>query len=258
MKEASAALEEKTQHQAAAHARLEEENQRLEERANSQNRQRHRDQDAQEELQAALRKMTASSGELAKQLAEAEKSNRELQKGSSELQARLAVVREEKVALGQQLQLEREVHQKEVLTLKAAMEDGRAKKEREVQETLTLCRQERDEIHAHLSEAKVSADFPRISDRVDVSESPPLFVSNAVMKWCTLPQNIPPSEFEIAVEFLRCIFHCASVRCFGPVRPRCKSLQNLQEKKDLLRTVPVKSLDTLSHAILSLTCYSAD
>lgn len=155
MKEASAALEEKTEHQAAVQARLEEENQRLEERANSQKRQRHRDQDAQEELQAALRKMTSSSGELAKQLADVEKSNRELQKGSSELQAKLAVVREEKTALGQQLQLEREVHEKEVLNLKAVMEDARTKKEREVQETLRLCRRERDEIHAHLSEVKV-------------------------------------------------------------------------------------------------------
>lgn len=155
MKEASAILEEKIQHQAAVQARLEEENQRLEERANSQNRQRHRDQNAQEELQAALSKMTSSSGELTKQLADAEKHNRELQKGSSELQAKLAVVREEKAALGQQLQLERDVHQKEVLNLKAAMEDGKTKKEREVQETLKLCRQERDEIHAHLSEVKV-------------------------------------------------------------------------------------------------------
>lgn len=151
-------MEEKTQLQAAVQARLEVENQRLEERANSQNRQRHRDQDAQEELQTALRKMTSSSGELTKQLAEAEKSNRELQKVSSELQAKLALVREEKAALGQQLQLEREVHQKEVLNLKAAMEDGRTKKEREVQETLKLCRRERDEIHAHLSEVKVRTE----------------------------------------------------------------------------------------------------
>lgn len=155
MKEASAALEEKTQHQAAVQARLEEENQRLEERANSHNRQRHRDQDAQAELQAALRKMTSSSDELSKQLAEAERSHRELQKGSAELQAKLAVAREEKAALSQQLQLEREVHQKEVLSLKAAVEDGRTKKEREAQETLKLCRRERDEIHAHLSEVKV-------------------------------------------------------------------------------------------------------
>ncbi|XP_075904452.1 centrosomal protein of 128 kDa isoform X2 [Nelusetta ayraudi] len=158
LKEASAALEEKTQHQAAVQARLEEENQRLEERANSHNRQRHRDQDAQAELQAALRKMTSSSDELSKQLAEAERSHRELQKGSAEMQAKLAVAREEKAALGQQLQLEREVHQKEVLSLKAAVEDGRTKKEREVQETLKLCRRERDEIHAHLSEADAASD----------------------------------------------------------------------------------------------------
>lgn len=137
---------------------LEEENQRLKERANVHSRQRQRDQEAQEELQASLRKMTSSSGDLAKQLADAEKSNRELQKSSSELQAKLTVARDEKAALGQQLQLEREVHQKEVLNMKTTMEDGRTKREREVQETLKLCQRERDEIHGHLIEVKVRTE----------------------------------------------------------------------------------------------------
>lgn len=173
LKEALAALEEKTQQQASIQARLEEENQRLEERASTQNRQRHRDQDAQAELQVALRKMTSSSGELSKQLAEAEKSNRELHQGTSELQTKLAVAHEEKTALAQQLQLEREVHRKEMLNLKATMEDGRTKQEREVQETLKLCRLERDEIHARMSEVKVSSaekslNFFPISDHVEI------------------------------------------------------------------------------------------
>lgn len=157
MKETSAALEEKTQHQAAVQARLEEENQRLEERADTQDRRRQRDKDAQAELQAALKQMTSANAELSKLLAEEEKSKMGLQKGSSELQAKLRVAQEEKAALGQQLQLEREVHQKEVLNLKATMEDSRTKKDREVQEMLKLCRQERDEIHTHLSEVKVSS-----------------------------------------------------------------------------------------------------
>lgn len=155
MKETSEALEEKTQRQAAVQARLEEENRRLEERADTQDRRRQRDKDAQAELQTALKQMTSANAELSKLLAE-EKSKMELQKGSSELQAKLRVAQEEKAALGQQLQLEREVHQKEVLNLKATMEDSRTKKDREVQEMLKLCRQERDEIHTHLSEVKVS------------------------------------------------------------------------------------------------------
>lgn len=190
MKEASAALEEKTQHQTTIQVTLEEENQRLKEQANSQNRQRQRDQDALEELQAALRKITLSSGELAKQLADAEKSNRELQKGASELQAKLAVAREEKAALGQQLQLEREVHQKEVLNLKATMEDGKTKKEREVQETVKLCQQERDEIHAHLSDVKV-----RTKRIFSFYFGFAFCVFSAVKTWRILPQNSPHSEF---------------------------------------------------------------
>lgn len=192
LKEAFAALEEKTQHQAAVQARLEEENQRLEERANSHNRQRHRDQSAQEELQAALSKMTSSSGDLTKQLAEAEKNNRELRKGSSELQAKLAVVREEKAALGQQLQLEREVHQKEMLNLKAVMEDGKTKKEREVQETLMLCRRERDEIHVHLSEVKVR------TERNPLTFSTFLFVFLLCVFQCCLRAVLPVSLKDVS------------------------------------------------------------
>lgn len=148
MRAASACLEEKTQHQAALLARLEEENQKLEERADTQSRRNRRDLDAHAELQAALKQRTLANAQLSQQLAEEERSKKEFH-------VKLMAVQEERVALGQQLQLEREVRQKELHNMKSMIEDSRTKKDREVQEMLRLCQQERDEIQAHLSEVKV-------------------------------------------------------------------------------------------------------
>ncbi|XP_067427620.1 centrosomal protein of 128 kDa-like [Thunnus thynnus] len=157
VREASAALEEETRHQVAIQARLREENQRLEEQADAQARRCQRDQNAQAEVQAALKQMTSAHAQLVQRLAEEESSKKELQKGSLELQAKLTVVQEERAALGRQLQLEREVHQKELDNMKVTMEDGRTKKDREMQGMLKLCCQERDEIQAHLKEIKADA-----------------------------------------------------------------------------------------------------
>ncbi|XP_051264887.1 centrosomal protein of 128 kDa isoform X2 [Dicentrarchus labrax] len=157
VREASAALEEETRRQATVQARLEEENQRLEVRADTQARRCQRDQDAQAELQATLKQMTSAHAKLAQRLTEEESNKKELQKGAAELQAKLTAVQEERAALGQQLQLEREVHQKELHNMKAMTEDSRTKKDREVQDMLKLCRQEREEIQAHLKEVKADA-----------------------------------------------------------------------------------------------------
>ncbi|XP_040921070.1 centrosomal protein of 128 kDa [Toxotes jaculatrix] len=157
VREALAALEEDSQRQAAIQARLREENQRLEKQADTQARRCQRDQDAQAELQASLKQMTSAHAQLAQRLAEEESFRKEAQKGASELQATLTVAQEERAALGQQLQLEREVHQKELDNMKAMMEDSRIKKDREVQDMLKLCRQERDEIQSHLKEVEADA-----------------------------------------------------------------------------------------------------
>ncbi|XP_035986268.1 centrosomal protein of 128 kDa isoform X3 [Fundulus heteroclitus] len=160
VREASAALEQEAQRQAAVQARLREENQRLEEQADSQARRLQRDQGAQAELQAALKQMTAAHAQLSQRLAEEENARKELQKDTSGLQAKLALLQEERSALSQQLQLEREVHQKELENTKATIKDELARKDREVQETLKLCRQERDETKAQLSEVKAISQRP--------------------------------------------------------------------------------------------------
>ncbi|KAK5623752.1 hypothetical protein CRENBAI_006765 [Crenichthys baileyi] len=157
VREASAALEQDARCQTSIQARLREENQRLEEQADSQARRLQRDQGAQAELQAALKQMTTSHAQLSQRLAEEVSARKEFQKSSLELQAKLTLLQEERSALSQQLQLEREVHQKELENMKATIKDEKTKKDREVQEMLKLCRQEKDEIKAQLREVKADA-----------------------------------------------------------------------------------------------------
>lgn len=155
MREASDTLKEETQHQATIQARLREENQRLEVEADTQARRFQRDQDKQTELQAALKQMTTAHAQLYQRLAEEESTRKELQKSNSDLKAKLTALQEERATLSQHLQLEREVHQKELDNVKATVEDSVMKKERKVQETLKLCRLERDEMQVQLREVKV-------------------------------------------------------------------------------------------------------
>ncbi|KAM4713639.1 LOW QUALITY PROTEIN: centrosomal protein of 128 kDa [Anableps anableps] len=157
VREASVALEQEAQHQTSIQARLREEKQRLEEQADSQTRRLQRDQGAQAELQAALQKMTTAHTQLTQRLAEEENSRKEYQRGSSELQAKLTSLQEERSALSKQLQLEREVHHKELESMKTMANDDWLKKHREVEEMLNVCRQERDEVKAQLREVKADA-----------------------------------------------------------------------------------------------------
>ncbi|XP_026174921.1 centrosomal protein of 128 kDa isoform X10 [Mastacembelus armatus] len=157
VRETLAALEEETHRQTTIQTKLKEENQRLEEQADMQARRCQRDQHTQTELQAALKQMTSAHAQLAQRLAEEESSRKELQKGALELQAKLTAVQEERTTLGQQLQLEREVHQKELDNMKVMMEDRGIKRHREMQDMLKLCREEQDELQALLKEVKADA-----------------------------------------------------------------------------------------------------
>lgn len=159
MKEASAALEQEVHQQAAIQSRLKEENQTLEERVETQSRRSQRAQDVQAELQASLKQATAANMQLSLRLAEEESAVKELKRSNAELEAKLTALRVEQAALGQQLQLEREVHQKELDSVKATAEDSVMKKERQAHEALKLCRQERDEVKEQLRGVQVSPFF---------------------------------------------------------------------------------------------------
>lgn len=131
-----------TKHQAAAQTRLMEEKMTLKEQIDAQVQSIQREQRMQAELQTALVHMKLANAQLSQQLAEEEKHEKDLQKSSSELQAKLTAVQEEHAALVRQLQLERDVHQKELKSLNC---------------TLKLCQQEREEIQAQVHKLKVTS-----------------------------------------------------------------------------------------------------
>ncbi|XP_051908249.1 centrosomal protein of 128 kDa-like isoform X2 [Hippocampus zosterae] len=155
-KESSDALQMELRRQSENLARLREENQRLVEQADTQTGLSQRHLNKQAELQVALSQMTSAHAQLAHRLSEAEASKKELLKVTAELRAKLAALEDEPDALRKQLQLEREVHRKELDNLKVALEGGRTKRE-EMQDMLRLCRQQRDEIQSHLNDVKAAA-----------------------------------------------------------------------------------------------------
>ncbi|XP_014914021.1 centrosomal protein of 128 kDa isoform X3 [Poecilia latipinna] len=157
VKEASAVLHEESQRQTSTIARLREENHILEEQADVQARRLQRDQEDKAELQTTLKQMTAAHAQLSLRLAEEENARKDMQRATTELQAKLTLLQEERTSLSQQLKLEREVHQKELNNMAATVKDDRTRKDREVQETLRLCRQENDELSTQLREIKADA-----------------------------------------------------------------------------------------------------
>ncbi|XP_077409259.1 centrosomal protein of 128 kDa isoform X2 [Vanacampus margaritifer] len=156
VKESSAALQVEVRRQSDNLARLREENQRFVEQADAQTRLSQRHQNKQAELQVTLNQMTSAHAQLAHRLTEAEASKKELQRVTADLQAKLAAVREEPGTLRKQLQLERDVHQKELDNLKATIEEGKTKNQ-EMHDMLRLWRQQRDEIQSQLNDVKAGA-----------------------------------------------------------------------------------------------------
>ncbi|XP_055088322.1 centrosomal protein of 128 kDa isoform X2 [Periophthalmus magnuspinnatus] len=161
IREAYTSLEQEARNQVAVHKRLKEENQRLEERMESQVRRQQKDEEQHTELQNTVKQVTSSHAQLVQRLSEEESLRKELQKSHSELRDKLMSVQEERAALGKQLQLQREVHQKELDNMKAALEEGKSKKERDLQDMLRLFTQERDELQRHLKEVKADAASDR-------------------------------------------------------------------------------------------------
>ncbi|XP_061843028.1 centrosomal protein of 128 kDa-like isoform X2 [Nerophis lumbriciformis] len=156
VKEASTALQTEARRQSDIQARLRENNQILVEKVDVQTRLCQREQKKQAELQITLNQIAPAHAQLAQRLAEEEASKKGFQKVALEWQAKLAVAQEERDALRQQLQLEREVHQKEVDHLKAVIEEGRTKN-KDMQDIVRVCRQDREEIQAQLNNFKAGA-----------------------------------------------------------------------------------------------------
>lgn len=119
-----------------------EEKTKLKEEIDAQAQNSQRGQNTQAELQTALMQVKSANTRLSQQLASEEKHKKDLQKGSFELQAKLTTVQEEHVAMVLQLQLERDVHQKELKSISC---------------TLQLCQQERDEIQEQVHKLEVTS-----------------------------------------------------------------------------------------------------
>lgn len=129
-------------YQAAVQTRLMEEKTKLKEEIDAQAQNSQRGQNTQAELQTALMQVKSANTRLSQQLASEEKHKKDLQKGSFELQAKLTTVQEEHAAMVLQLQLERDVHQKELKSISC---------------TLQLCQQERDEIQEQVHKLEVTS-----------------------------------------------------------------------------------------------------
>ncbi|XP_029487501.1 centrosomal protein of 128 kDa isoform X2 [Oncorhynchus nerka] len=157
VREASIALEEEAQRQSVLQVRLREENQSLEERAEAVARRSQRDQEELHSLQTAMKELTSARAQLTTRLAEEAALRTELQRSGAEGAVRLAAAQELRASLGQQLELEREVHQRELASLRATVQNGRTKQDRDIQETLRLCMKERNEMEHHLKEIKADA-----------------------------------------------------------------------------------------------------
>uniref|UniRef100_A0A8C7FBH6 Centrosomal protein 128 n=1 Tax=Oncorhynchus kisutch TaxID=8019 RepID=A0A8C7FBH6_ONCKI len=157
VREASIALEEEAQRQSVLQVRLREENQSLEERAEAVARRSQRDQEELHSLQAAMKELTSARAQLTTRLSEEAALRTELQRSGVEGAVRLAAAQELRASLGQQLELEREVHQRELASLRATVQNGRTKQDRDIQETLRLCMKERNEMEHHLKEIKADA-----------------------------------------------------------------------------------------------------
>ncbi|KAM9798347.1 LOW QUALITY PROTEIN: centrosomal protein of 128 kDa, partial [Neosynchiropus ocellatus] len=157
VKATSDALQEENLRLSDVQARLREENQRLELRLDAQVQNSQKDRNSQAELQLDLKRMTSAHGQLVQQLAEEERNTKKLQQSTVDLQTKLTVAQEERSALAAQLQLQKEVHMKEMDNMKAVAEESQTKRDHEVQEQLRSCSQERDEIQTQIKKVKTDA-----------------------------------------------------------------------------------------------------
>ncbi|KAL4630347.1 centrosomal protein of 128 kDa isoform X1 [Arapaima gigas] len=160
VQEVTRTLQVEADRQSLLQTQLQEENRNLEARAEALIRGRDEDRAALLGLQGTVKELSTARADLATRLAEEERAGRERQRGDGVLQQRLEEAQHECTSLGQQLQLVRELHDKELSSLRAALQDSKAREERSVQETMQLCHQEKQELEAQLEElkAEVAAD----------------------------------------------------------------------------------------------------
>ncbi|RXN31187.1 centrosomal protein of 128 kDa [Labeo rohita] len=143
-------LEEEAQKQVSLQVRMKEENVRLQKRVELQEQRKEEEQRTLLDLQGAVKNLSAARADLAARMAEVENSKRDLEK-------QLAAAQEESSSFARQLELERQVHQKEMSYLRTTQQEGKAQQERDVHDMLRLYQREREELEAVVRDLKSEA-----------------------------------------------------------------------------------------------------
>ncbi|XP_051731946.1 centrosomal protein of 128 kDa isoform X3 [Ctenopharyngodon idella] len=142
--------EEEAQKQISLQVRMREENIRLKERVELQERRREEEQRSLLDLQGSVKNLSTARADLTARLAEVESSKKDLEK-------QLTAAQEESSSFGRQLELERQVHQKELSHLRTTQQECKAKQDRDVHDMLRLYQRERDELEALVRDLKSEA-----------------------------------------------------------------------------------------------------
>ncbi|XP_052441820.1 centrosomal protein of 128 kDa isoform X2 [Carassius gibelio] len=143
-------LEEEAQKQISLQVRMREENIRLQKRVELQEHCKEEEQRSLLDLQGSVKNLSAARADLAARLAEVESSKKDLEK-------QLAMAQEESSSFGRQLELERQVHQKELSHLRMTQQEGKAQQDRDVHDMLRLYQREREELEALVRDLKSEA-----------------------------------------------------------------------------------------------------
>ncbi|XP_016393966.1 centrosomal protein of 128 kDa-like [Sinocyclocheilus rhinocerous] len=143
-------LEEEAQKQISLQVRMREENIRLQKRVELQQQRKEEEQRSLLDLQGSVKNLSAARADLAAKLAEVESSKKDLEK-------QLAAAQEESFSFGRQLELERQVHQKELSHLRTIQQEGKAQKDRDLHDMLRLYQREREELEAFVRDLKSEA-----------------------------------------------------------------------------------------------------
>ncbi|MBN3319392.1 CE128 protein, partial [Atractosteus spatula] len=149
-REVARQLESEVEKQNLLQMQVKEENQNLERELDALRRKREQDQEKMLDLQGAVKELSAIRADLTNRLAEEERAWKELKRNLSELQGQQDRAREDLASAGQQLKLERDVHQCELAGLRAEIQDLKAKHETHSQEAIQLFRKEREELESRI------------------------------------------------------------------------------------------------------------
>ncbi len=141
-------LEEEAQKQISLQVRMREENVRLQKRVEFHEHRKEEEQRSLLHLQGSVTNLSAARADLAARLTEMESFKKDLEK-------QLAVAQDKSSSFGRQLELERQVHQKELSRLRMTQQEGKAQQDRDVQDMLRLYQREREELEALVRDLKV-------------------------------------------------------------------------------------------------------